>query len=47
MKQVINRRSVIINTVIGHLNFLLSMFNINEVSVPSSSMYAAISDNIT
>jgi hypothetical protein len=46
LKQVVIRQSAIINTVVSRLNFLLSMFNIDEVSVPSTPLDAAISDGI-
>jgi hypothetical protein len=35
LKLVINRQNLIINNVVTRLNFLLSMFNIDEVSMPT------------
>jgi len=45
LKHVISRQNVMINTVVSGLNFLLSMFNIDEVSVPLSPMDAVICDD--
>jgi hypothetical protein len=45
LKLVISRQNVIIDSVVNRLNFLLSMFNIDEVSVPPISMDNNFSDD--
>ena len=46
LKQVINNQSVIIDTIVNRLNFMLSMFNIDEISVPPLSMDPYVSEVI-
>lgn len=43
LKQTINRQNVIINTLVNRLNFILSMFSIDEVSM---SMPTAVPNNV-
>lgn len=40
LKEIINKQNIIINNVVTRLNFLLSMFSIDEVSMPSLSTSA-------
>ena len=45
LKQIISGQNVIINSVVSRLNFLLSIFNIDEVSMPPMPIDAEISDH--
>lgn len=40
LKQIINRQNIVINTVVSRLNFVLSMFGIDEVSMSMSTSVA-------